>query len=253
LSSYEMFGGSLPKLNRSIAIVQARMGSSRLPGKMMMDLSGHPILSWVLHRVKNSTSIDSIFLATSDQEMDKPLVELAQKLEVTVFRGSEEDVLGRYLATARMADAETIIRISADNPLIAPEELDRLSDFYSKAISDGYDSRYLYAFNFGPRMKNNYPDGFGAEIFSLELLEKLDALANKPLYREHVTTYIWDHPESFSILSVKAPEEIAFPTIKLDVDTKEDLEKLIALCDRLSLDSTAKEIVKVYRELFALR
>ena len=118
-------GRNLSESNRTIAIVQARMGSSRLPKKMMMDLAGEPLLHWVLSRVKKAKLLDSIILATSDGAIDDQLVELAQKLNVPVFRGSETDVLGRFLEAANVSKADHVIRVCGDNPLVAPEEIDR--------------------------------------------------------------------------------------------------------------------------------
>ena len=128
-------GRNLSESNRTIAIVQARMGSSRLPGKMMMDLAGEPLLHWVLSRVKKAKLLDSIILATSDGAIDDQLVELAQKLNVPVFRGSETDVLGRFLEAANVSKADHVVRVCGDNPLIAPEEIDRLVEFFEKALN----------------------------------------------------------------------------------------------------------------------
>ena len=245
-----MLGNSITALNHTVAIVQARMGSNRLPGKMMMDLCRQPLLFWVLSRVKKSNLIGSALLATSDKAEDDPLEELAFQLHVPVFRGSETDVLGRFVKAAESIGAEKIIRICGDNPLIAPEEIDRLVTSYESIVKQESCSGRLYVFNYGPRLGNNYPDGLGGEMFSFKLLQKLDKLVSKPKHREHVCAYIWDHPDEFLIHSFKPPKEIAFPDIKLDVDTKEDLSKLNILCNQLNLDSSALEIVKTYNKIF---
>ena len=221
-----MVGSSLSKSNRTVAIVQARMGSSRLPGKMMMDLCGKPLLHWVLSRLKESKLADSILLATSDTKKDDPLENLAQELKLTVFRGSEKDVLGRFLAAAKMAKAEIVVRVCGDNPLTSPEEIDRLISFFEKTMQKENTSENLYAFNFASKLGNQYPDGLGAEILSMSLLKKISELDEKLSSREHVTKYIWNHPEQFKIRTFSAPNEIAYPWVKLDVDTQEDLEKL---------------------------
>ena len=245
-----MFGGSLSLSCGTLAIVQARMKSSRLPAKMMMNLGGHPILFWVLHRIKKANLIDSILLATTTDKTDDPLVDLAQQLDISVFRGSECDVLERFLGAAEEVGAEKIIRICADNPLVAPEEIDRLVKTYSEILKKGGHLEKLYAFNFGPKMNNGYPDGLGGEMFSFKLLQRLDNLATSSSCREHISNYIWSYSEEFSIHSVKAPKEIAFPDIKLDIDTREDKEKLDVLCGYLNPDSSAKEVIAVYRKLF---
>ncbi len=133
----------------------------------MMDLAGEPLLHWVLSRVKKAKQVSSTMLATSDRAIDDPLVELAKKLNVPVFRGSETDVLGRFLEAANISKADHVVRVCGDNPLVAPEEIDRLVDFFEKALQAGNNIiDRLYAFNFASKMGNGYPDGFGAEILS---------------------------------------------------------------------------------------
>ena len=147
----------------TVALVQARMGSSRLPGKMIMDLCGYPVLHWVLHRVKQARRLTEVVLATTKLKQDDPLTELAQFLKVGVSRGSEADVLARFWDAAREFKADVVVRVCADNPFIAPEEIDRLVDCYISRRQSGGDPRRLYAFNHITTMDNNYPDGLGAE------------------------------------------------------------------------------------------
>jgi spore coat polysaccharide biosynthesis protein SpsF len=237
---------------KTVALVQARMGSSRLPGKMMMDLCGYPVLHWVLYRVKQAQRLDEVVLATTERKQDDPLTELAQSLKVRVFRGSEADVLGRFRDAAREFKADVVVRVCADNPLIAPEEIDRLVDLYRSLLNQGADPDRLYAFNHLPRLGNRYADGLGAEIFSQKLLHNLAHLAVAPPHREHVTTYLWEHAADYDIHAVPAPPEVAYPEVKLDVDTPEDLERLRILGAHLSLKSSARDIVLAYRKQFGL-
>jgi spore coat polysaccharide biosynthesis protein SpsF len=237
---------------RKVAIVQARMGSSRLPGKMMMDLCGQPLLFWVLSRVQKAALTDSTYLATSDEGKDDPLEKLARQLNVPVFRGSETDVLGRFLATAYIAKADYIVRVCGDNPLTAPEEIDRLVEFYEKTLQEGNTADKLYAFNFSSKMGNGYPNGFGAEILSTHLLEKLDKLDDRPSSREHVTSYIWSHPEQFIIRTFPAPKEIAYPSVRMDVDSQKDMNRLKVLCAQLDKSSSPQEIIQAYKKAFGL-
>lgn len=241
-----MGGGRLSTTSRTVAIIQARMGSSRLPGKMMKDLGGYPLLHWVLQRVKNSKRLDDVVLATTDLSQDDSLEDLARQLEVQVYRGSEKDLIQRFLGAAEMTDARTIVRVCADNPLVAPEEIDRLIDSYFAELSKEVNPDHLYLFNFGPKKKNNYPDGLGAEIFSCGLLKVIAEKTQNDSHLEHVTSYIWENPEDYLIQTIPAPPEIAFPGLKLDVDTQEDLEKLNLLCGHLDLGSTAQEIVETH-------
>jgi spore coat polysaccharide biosynthesis protein SpsF len=235
-----------------VAIIQARMSSSRLPGKMLMDMCGYPLLHWVLSRVSLAERPSSVVLATSTLTRDAPLAELAARLHVSVFRGSEVDVLGRFIDAGRHAQADLVVRICADNPFIAPEEIDRLIAFYLASLEQGGDPERLYAFNHIPALDNRYPDGLGAEILSQSLLEHLAGQTASPYDREHVTHYLWVHPEDYDIRPVPAPPEIAYPEVKLDVDTPEDLRRLRLLCNRLSLRSSSLETVRAYLEQFGV-
>lgn len=233
-----------------VAIIQARMGSSRLPGKMMMDLCGYPVLQWVLQRVKRASSLNGVLLATTNLPQDDVLVGLARGMKVDTFRGDADDVLGRFDRAAAQVQADVVVRVSADNPFIAPEEIDRLVAAYEAKLLSGSNPARLYLFNHITTQKNRYADGFGAEIFSMPLLMDMAVKAGNSGHREHVTTYIWDHPADYDIHVLVAPLEIAFPAVKLDVDTQEDLDKLRQLCPRLSMQSSARDIVKAYFAIF---
>ena len=234
-------------MQKIVCIIQARMGSKRLPGKSMKNLCGKPILYYVIQRVKRATTFNSVVLATPATPENKVLAGLARELGIEVFKGSEDDVLNRYIEAARIYGADIIVRVSADNPLTAPEEIDRIVAHHLKTNAD-------YSFNGIPRMGNNYPDGLGAEVINFSVLEKIDTLAKEQRYREHVTPYIWDHEDEFHIETIQAPPEIAGPDIKLDVDTIEDFRHLESLINVLPPDPeglwSAKEIVKTYREHF---
>ena len=152
-----------------------------------------------------------------------------------------------------MFKADSIVRVCCDNPLIAPEEIDRLIEFFEKILrTENNIDDQLYAFNFASKMGNGYPDGFGAEILSRILLEKLANLDHELASREHVTKYIWDHPDQFMIRTFSAPKEIAYPSVKLDVDSQEDLNKMRSLCVGLNKESSAQEIINTYEKEFGL-
>jgi spore coat polysaccharide biosynthesis protein SpsF len=222
------------------------MGSKRFPGKMMSTLAGRPLLEWVLLRAKRSRLIDELVLATSSATENDLLERTANQLGVSVVRGDEDDVLGRFVLAARTSGAEMIVRICADNPFVAPEEIDRVVEYYLENQPD-------YAFNHLPRRGNGYPDGFGAEVLSRALLEEIDRLTTEPRHREHVTLYVWDHAERYVIGGPIAPATIAGLEIKLDVDTVEDLEWLASLCPPIAPESSAVEIVQVYTDRIGAR
>jgi spore coat polysaccharide biosynthesis protein SpsF len=230
-----------------VAIIQARMGSQRLPGKSLMEIAGKPLLWYVIERVKKAKSLDSIILATSTKPENNPLCHFAEGMNVEVFRGSELDVLSRYVEVGKGANADIIVRICADNPLVDPEEIDRI---VYQHISLGND----YSFNHVPSTNNNYPDGFGAEVVNAPVLYSLSTLSLTPEEREHVTLHITRNPGNFSIRSCCAPYEIMGPDINLDIDTPEDFERMKNFIEFLPQEIipfwTAREIVKYYRIFF---
>ena len=234
-------------IQKIVCIIQARMGSKRLPGKSMKNLCGKPLLYYVIQRVKKATTLDVIVLAIPKTPENDVLENLARELGIQVFRGSEHDVLKRFAEAARIYSAEIIVRVSADNPLVDSEEIDRIVVHHLKTNAD-------YSFNGVPKMGNNYPDGLGAEVINFSILERIDRLTKDPTYREHVTPYIWDHQNDFHIETIQAPPDIAGPDIKLDVDTVEDFRRLESLIKALPYDPEvlwpAKEIIKTYRNHF---
>lgn len=222
------------------------MGSARLPGKSMLRLQGKPIVDCVLRRVRRAQTLTEVVLATSDRPSDEVLGEVAGHLGIRVFRGPEEDVLRRYVLAAREGDADIVVRVCADNPLVAPEEIDRIVRHH---LITGVD----YSFNHRPSLGNRYPDGLGAEVLDFSMLEALDRKAVEATHREHVTAYIWDHPGEYHIETIPAPEGIAGPDIKLDVDTTADLARLEWLVSQAPCDLEfwkAEDIVKTYRSRF---
>ena len=224
-------------LGRVVALIQARMGSNRFPGKMLQKLGEYTLLEWVLVRVSQAKNIDQVVLATSEKALDNPLVEQAELLGVSVFRGSESDVLGRFANAATHYHAETVLRICADNPFVDPGELERLIIEFKSQPCD-------YACNHQDRLGSSYADGFGAEIFSNDLLQKIAKISKDSRHREHVTLYIWDHAHRFQLYCLQAPPELAFPEMKFDVDTHSDLIRLNDLVSKgVKINSAAAKII----------
>jgi spore coat polysaccharide biosynthesis protein SpsF len=222
------------KVEKVIAVVQARMGSTRLPQKVLLNFHEIPIFKWVSTRVSMAKKVDDIVFAIPDHHTNDPLYEVLKKSNINIFRGAENDVLDRFLRAAEKHNANTVIRICCDNPLICGEEIDRLIDYYN-------DNKCDYAYNHIPK-NNNYPDGLGAEICNISLLQSIDKLAKKESQREHLFNYIWDNSDDFIIKTFNAPSEIAYPSLKLDVDTLTDYENL--LNKPFNIKMSALEIVK---------
>jgi glutamate-1-semialdehyde 2,1-aminomutase len=163
-----------------VAIVQARMGSTRLPNKVMKQIGGTPLIELLLTRMSQSKEIDQIVLATSTDGRNSPLVEHVQRLGYACVRGSESDVLDRYLVAARHSDADVVVRITGDCPLIDPELVDELIREFKKTGVEYISNTY----------PASYPDGLDTEVFSLEALERAARETNEPYDHEHVTPYL---------------------------------------------------------------
>lgn len=198
-----------------IAIVQARMGSKRLPGKVAMKIyKDFSLLEVVLRRVKRVTKLNAVILMTSENKDCDSLVEIADNLGIFTIRGSEEDVLSRFVKAINIYEPRTVVRVCVDNPFVDPGEIDKLIEKYA-------DSHFDYIFN---------ASGFGAEIMNAALLLRI---AGKELGlhdREHVTSYIIRHINEFraEIYSLGPPI-----LDKIDVDTIEDLERVRKICSEL--------------------
>lgn len=226
---------------RTVAIVQARMGSQRFPGKMMALLRGRPLIEWVLHRSRGASRLDEVVLATTTKPEDDVLVAEAKRLGIATFRGSVDDVLARYGAAARVHRADVVVRICADRPLVAPEAIDAV-------VKAFYDGRPDIAFNHISWLGQNWPRGFGAEVLSYERLEWLDRTATAPPHREHVTLYLHEHADAFRLATPACPPELdtGKPDVALDVDLPAHLSRLREVCADLDIDSTAAELMAAW-------
>src|SRR5262245_53462667 len=158
---------------KTIAVVQARMGSTRLPNKVMRSINGRPMIELLLARLSKATRINRILLATSDDPRNQPLVEHVRRLGYEIFQGSENDVLDRYYQAAKSHRPDTVVRITGDCPLIDPELVDQVIAAYEKRGVD-------YLCNMQPP---TYPDGLDTEVFSFSALKQAAELASKPTER----------------------------------------------------------------------
>lgn len=224
---------------RVVAIVQARLGSSRLPLKSLLCLKGHPIVDWVANRLKKTRELDDLIFAIPDTALDNILADHLERNEIRYIRGSENDVLERFLKAAAVTNADLIVRVCADNPLISPEAVDSLIRFYKKNHVD-------YAYNHIPR-SNLWPDGLGAEIISRKTLEYMGEHAKNASQREHCLNYIWDNPGDWKIATYDPKEKwLQRPDLKLDVDSIEDFQNLAAL--NIYPNMSLEEIIKACDE-----
>lgn len=193
------------------AIIQARMGSTRLPKKVIKKIEGKTVLEHVINRLKRIKNCPKVILATTDKKEEDVLEKIAKKLNISVFRGSEDDVLDRYYQTARLFKIDPIIRITADCPLLDSEVAEKVIDFYLRGIYD-------YVSNVHPP---TFPDGMDVEIFNFKTLEKSWQEIKLLSEREHVTSYITKHPKMFKVGNVVSKKD--FNYLRLTLDEKDDL------------------------------
>jgi spore coat polysaccharide biosynthesis protein SpsF len=225
------------KLKRVI-VVQARMSSKRLPGKVLMDLAGRPMLAQQLRRLKQCALADDIVVATTTNAADDPVAELAYREQVGCFRGSEQDVLARYVGAAREGKADMVIRVTGDCPLIDPKVTDRvIHELASHAMECDYASNVLH---------RTYPRGLDVEAFFLDTLLRMDRLAQSPQAREHVTILLSsERPELFICRSVEDIENNA--DLRWTVDTAADLELIRRLYQALELNAQVASYSDIIR------
>lgn len=194
------------------AIIQARMGSTRLPGKVLKEVLGKPILWHLINRIKKAKLTNKIIIATTKNEIDRPILKFAEENGIKNYAGSEENVLDRYYQAAKKFNADPIVRITADCPLIDPEIIDSVVRYY-------LDNEYDYVAN--TLVPSTFPDGMDVEVFSFKNLEKIWKEATLPSQREHVTFYFWQNPEIFSVGRYDLPEDLS--KYRLTLDYPEDL------------------------------
>ncbi|MDP8297426.1 MAG: glycosyltransferase family protein [Candidatus Orphnella occulta] len=206
-----------------VATIEARFTSTRLPGKTLLEICEKPTLELIIERLKMSELIDEIVIATTVSKDCDAIEELAKGSGVGCFRGSEDDVLDRVLQAAKAYQADIIVEMTGDETLIDPVIVDETIQFYR-------DNDFDYVSNI---LDRRYPRGLDTQVFSTEVLEEVAGLTNDPADRENVSLYIYEHPEKYTLGSVKAPDEMNRPEWRWTLDTKEDFEFLKAVYEAL--------------------
>ena len=197
----------------TVAIIQARTGSTRLPGKVLLELLGEPVLAHVVHRVGRARLVDATVVATTEASGDDAIERVAADYGWTVFRGSEDDLTGRYLGAARMAAADRVIRITSDCPLVDPGVIDEVVTALGRDDAD-------YASNcIEPR---TFPRGLDVEAMTMDALERADREDADPASREHATPWIYRHPDRFRLAAVRSAVDHSGQ--RWTLDTPEDFE-----------------------------
>jgi len=209
-----------------VVIVQARMTSTRLPGKVLMDLAGKPMLERQLERLRGCSLVDELVLAVTTNRDDDPLVELARRLDVRWYRGSEHDVLSRYVGAAREARAELVVRVTSDCPLIDPRETD--------AVVEALDERATTCDFASNTLEPDLPRGLDTEALWADVLERTGRMATSAPAREHVTWFCYaERPDLFSLYAVRRP--FYAHDLRWTVDTAADLKLVRRLYAELAL------------------
>jgi spore coat polysaccharide biosynthesis protein SpsF len=206
---------------RVVAIIQARMGSARLPAKVLKDIGGETMLARVVWRTRRATLLDEVVVATTNKSADEPIVSECGKLDIPIFRGDEKDVLDRYYRAAQAHRAEAVVRIMSDCPLIDPEVIDDVIRAFLKAKPD-------YASN---TLNQTYPRGLDIEAMTMASLERAWHESGIPHERLHVTPYIYQNPSLFRLLSIKVDGD--YGNQHWMVDTPEDLTFVRTIYERL--------------------
>lgn len=208
----------------TVATIEARMTSSRFPGKVLQLIHGRPALEHLILRLQNVLLIDTIVVATTTNEADDVIVDFCEGHGVDVFRGSDADVLGRVLQAATGARAATIVETTADCPLLDPAIVDT-------AILTHFANQADYTSNTHFR---SFPDGMDVQVINVDTLAVSESMTEDALDREHVTLHIRRHPHLFRQIHMMAPPNVRYPEVGLTLDTPEDLQVLEAVVAALS-------------------
>jgi spore coat polysaccharide biosynthesis protein SpsF len=226
---------------RTIAFVQARLSSKRLPGKVLEDIAGKPMLAWVVERASMAHTLDKVAVATSSDSADDPVAALCREYDFPHYRGELDDVLDRIYRAARIFQADTVVRLTADCPLIDPGVIDRtVMAFYEAGVD-------FAANRLPPPWKRTYPIGLDTEVCTFAALERAWREAGLPYQREHVMPYLYEAPGRFTVLVVD--HDPGYGDLRWTVDTPEDLVLVRTIFERLggSGDFSWEEVLELFK------
>ena len=204
------------------AFIQARMGSTRLPGKVLKTVLGKPLLEYLVERIAQTKEIDDFVILTSHEKSDDPIVSFCHKHNIAAYRGSEDDVLDRYYQAALLRKPDGIVRITADCPLIDPDVIDQVVQIFRQDPHVDYISNAF---------ERTFPRGLDVEVFSFHALQQAAQQAIRPEEREHVTVYMYRHPEIFKLKNVAHKPSMG--NYRWTVDTPEDFALIRLILENL--------------------
>jgi len=226
--------------NRVVATIEARMTSSRLPGKVLLPSLDEPMLMHLVRRLRAVPSIDEIVIATTINDTDQPIVDFAKSETIKCFRGSENDVLGRVVGAGLSEKADILVEITGDCPVIDPDLIEQTILMFMHHDVD-------YASN---SLVRKYPDGMDTQVMWFKVLQEAEASTNDPLDREHVSRYIYQRPETYSLINLVAPPSLSWPGLGLTLDEPRDYELLGKVIETLGKNNPlfgCKEIIDFLR------
>jgi spore coat polysaccharide biosynthesis protein SpsF len=224
-----------------VCIVQARVGSTRLPGKVLKKICGKTVLEHDIDRLKRAKNIDEIVIATTTEERDIEIVNEAKRLGVKYYRGSESDVLSRYYFAAKENNADIVVRVTSDCPLLDSEVTEEIIKFYLENYP-----KYDYVSN---TLDRTYPRGLDTEVFSFKVLEEAFLNAKENFQREHVTPYMWDNNTKYKVYQYKDIADSS--NLRLTLDTQEDFKLITEIYIDLYNNNQyfgLKEILNLFNE-----
>ena len=223
-----------------VATIEARMTSTRLPGKVMLPFVGKPGLQVMIERLNRSQLVDQIVVATTVNLEDQLIVKLCQRLGIAFYRGSEEDVLKRLVEAGQSVSADIIIETTSDCPVIDWRHVDHLVNLF-------FSGNYDYVSNIVTR---SFPIGFDVQVFPLSILEQIEKLTKEHTYREHPTFYIYTHPQKFRLKNCQAQGQMYWPDLRVTLDTPQDYKVLTQVFNHLyskNPDFSAEDVVNLLK------
>lgn len=223
------------------AIIQARMGSTRLPGKILKTVNGKTLLEYQIERVRRAKLIDEIIIATTTKDSDDPIVQLCQQLSIPYYRGSEDDVLSRYYEAAIKNNVQVIVRLTSDCPIIDPEIIDETIRVY---IDNKNKVDYV-----SNTLERTFPRGLDTEVFTFDVLKQAHETSKEKIYREHVTSFIYGNPDTFTLKNVSSPND--YSEHRWTVDTEEDfilIKNILQALYPVDKEFKLEDIIKMLNE-----
>jgi len=224
---------------KTVATIEARMTSSRLPGKVLLPAAGMPMLSHLIRRLRAVPSVDEIILATTTNTTDDLLVDFAGKIGINCFRGSEDNVMTRVIGAADSAGAELVVEITGDCPIIDPEIVEQTIRMFHANQADYVSNAHIRSF----------PDGMDTQVFHIETLKRSALMTSDRLDHEHVTLHIRNHPELFSQVHLVAPSGLHWPELGLTLDEPADYELLTKIIEHFEPSNPLFSCLDVIRLL----